>query len=277
MVNSIHTNAGAMSALQNLNRANQELEVTQNRVSSGFKVTGARDNSAVFAVAQNMRGDVSALTAVRTSLDRANSIADVALAGGEAISDLLIQMREKALGAKDPSIDATARGAYNENFNALLQQVKTIISTAEFDGANLLDGSLPAGIAFLADLDATETLTLRPETMTLSGSIILVSELSNLTTVSGASAALTAIDTSLNNVNAALARLGSTANRIDSHTNFVGKLEDSLTKGVGNLVDADLAKESARLQALQVKQQLGVQALSIANQNSQTILSLFQG
>ncbi|MAP95422.1 MAG: flagellin [Ponticaulis sp.] len=277
MVSSIHTNSAAMSALQTLKATNADLETTQNRISSGFKVAGTRDNAAVYAVAQNMRGDVAALTAVKTSLDRANSITDVAIAAGETISDLLIQMREKAVAAKDPSIDSVAREAYSEDFESILRQISTIVGDAEFDGANLLDGSLTNGIAFLADAGASDTLTVDTENMSLGGTIITLSALADLTTVTRSSHAVTALNTSLDNVNSALARLGSSANRLDSHIGFVQRLQDNLTSGVGNLVDADLSKESARLQALQVKQQLGVQALQIANQNPQTILSLFQG
>lgn len=277
MVSSINTNSAAMQALQTLANTNAELEKTQNRVSSGYKVGGSRDNSAIYSVAQNMRGDVAALSAVKTSLDRANSIADVGIAAGEAISDLLIQMREKAVAAKDPSINTIAREAYNEDFKSILRQITTIVGDAEFDGANLLNGSLTNGIAFLADSSATDTLTLQAEDMSLGGLIITLGATDSLGSTSLASAAVTALNISLDNVNTALSRLGSTANRIDSHIGFIGKLADSLTGGIGNLVDADLSKESARLQALQVKQQLGVQALSIANQNPQTILSLFQG
>ncbi|MFC6196693.1 flagellin N-terminal helical domain-containing protein [Ponticaulis profundi] len=277
MVSSIHTNSAAMSALQTLAGTNSELETAQNRVSSGYKVAGSRDNSAVYAVAQNMRGDVAALTSVSASLDRANSITDVAIAAGEAISDLLIEMREKAVSAKDPSIDSIAREAYNNDFKALIDQIGKIIRTAEFDGANLLDNSLTNGIAFLADAQAVETLSVSSEDFSFSGAILTFGTTDSLGTVALASAAVTAVNASLNNVNAALSRLGSSANQIDAHLNFVSKLTDSLDAGIGFLVDADLSKESARLQALQVKQQLGVQALSIANQNPQTILSLFQG
>ncbi len=277
MVSSIHTNSAAMTALQTLNSTNSELEKTQARVSTGFKVAGARDNSAVYAVAQGMRGDVATLGAVRASLDRANSIADVAIAAGETISDLIIQMREKAVAAKDPSIDAVTREAYDNNFRELLEQITTIINTADFDGANLLNGSLTNGIAFLADASGNDTLTLSSEDLSLGGSIITVPPTASLGSTTLASQVVDALGASLDNVNAALSRLGAGAARIDAHVGFVGKLEDSLTAGIGNLVDADLAKESARLQALQVKQQLGTQALSIANQNPQTILSLFQG
>ena len=277
MVSSIHTNASAMSALQQLSKTNSDLETTQGRISTGYKVAGARDNSSVFAVAQNMRGDIAALNSVKTSLDRANSITDVAIAGGEAISDLLVQMRAVAVAATDPSIDGVARAAYNNDFQAFLAQIATIVNEAEFDGANLLNGGLTNGIAFLADADASTALTIGSENMSLGGSIVTVASTSSLGTTTLASSMVAALNVSLDNVNAALSRLGASANRLDTHTGFIERLADSLTSGVGNLVDADLAKESARLQALQVKQQLGVQALQIANQNPQTILSLFQG
>lgn len=277
MVSSIHTNSAAMSALQVLNQTNSELETAQNRVASGYKVANSRDNSAVFAVAQNMRGDIGALSAVEASLNRANSVVDVALAGGEAISDLLIQMREKALAAADPSLTATARSAYNEDFRALVSQVSTIIGDAAFDGANLIDGSQTNGISYIADIDATDQITLGTEDLSLGGTIITFPATSSLGTATLASGLVSTIDTALNNVNAALGRLGATATRLDTHLGFVSKLHDSLETGVGNLVDADMAKESARLTALQTKQQLATQALSIANSNSQSILSLFQG
>ena len=277
MVSSIHTNSAAMSALQVLNQTNRDLETTQNRVASGFEVASARDNSAVFAVAQNMRGDIGSLNAVKDSLNRANSVIDVALAGSEAISDLLIQMREKALAASDPSLDATSRLAYNEDFQSILNQIQTIVGDSSFDGANLLNGSVTNGISFVADMDASDQITLGAEDLSLGGTIITFAATSSLGSATLASGLISTIDTSLNNVNAALARLGATANRLDTHIGFVSKLMDSLEVGVGNLVDADMAKESARLTALQTKQQLSTQALSIANQNSQSILSLFQG
>lgn len=277
MVSSVHTNSAAMSALQVLNKTNGELEQTQNRIASGYKVAGARDDSAVFSVAQNMRGDIGALSAVTASLNRANSVVDVAIAGSEAISDLLIQLREKALAASDPSLNAVSRSAYDEDFKSIVEQISTIVGDATFDGANLLDGSQANGISFIADIDATDQITLDSENLSLGGSIITFAATASLGTATLASGLVATIDTSLNNVNSALGRLGATANRIDTHLEFISKLNDSLEVGVGNLVDADMSKESARLQALQVKQQLGVQALSIANSNSQTILSLFQG
>jgi flagellin len=271
---SVNTNVGAMIALQNLTATNKALDTAQNRINTGLKVAGAEDNAAVFAIAQNMRADVSAIGAVMQSVNRAISFTDVALAAGETISDLLVQMKEKVVAANDPSIDTTSRDALNEDFQALLDQVRTVAENAEFDGANLLNGSVTS-IAILADADASSTITINAELMTLSGSIITLASTSNLSTITAAASVLGTLNTSLVNVNAALARLGSTAKKLDTHLVFVSKLEDSLSAGIGNLVDADLADESAKLQALQVKQQLGVQALQIANARPNIILSLF--
>ncbi|MCW5724118.1 MAG: flagellin [Maricaulaceae bacterium] len=277
MTLSIHTNTAAMIALQNLNKTNDELQVIQNRINTGLKVAGAKDNSAIYAVAQNMRSDIRGLGAVKQSLDRATTIGDVALAAGEAISDLLVQMREKATAAMDPSIDGYSRQAYDADFKALLDQIQVILSNAEFDGANLLNGAIAGGIEFLADADASRTVTLKTQDMSLSGSIITLATTASLNTATAAAGIVSQIQASLDNVNQALANLGSDLKKIEAHTRFVGKLIDSLTKGVGGLVDADLARESASLQALQVKQQLGVQALSIANSQPQIILNLIRG
>ena len=280
MALSVHTNTSAMIALQNLNRTNEEITGVQNRINTGFRVAGAKDNSSVFAVAQGMRADIGALNSVKGSLDRAVSIGDVAIAAGEAISDLLIQMREKATAAMDPSIDTFSRQAYDGDFKALLAQVQVILDNAEFDGANLLNGTLSPGIAFLADADATRTVTLAAQNMSVTATpatnaIFTIPSGASLGTATLAGSIVSQIKSTLDNVNQALANLGSDVKKMEAHRTFVGKLVDSLTEGVGNLVDADLAVESARLQALQVKQQLGVQALSIANSEPQIILSLF--
>lgn len=275
MTLSVQTNVSAMLALQNLNKTNLELQTTQNRINTGLKIGGAKDNSSVFAVAQSMRADIGALGSVKTSLDRAVSIGNVAIAAGEAVSDLLIEMREKATAAMDASIDSFARAAYDSDFKALINQIQVILQNAEFDGANMINGSITNGIAFLADADAARSVTLNTQNMSFSGGIITLSATASLGTVSMAASAVSFVNASLDNVNAALARLGSDLKKMEAHRTFISKLSDSLTAGVGNLVDADLARESAQLTALQVKQQLGVQALSIANSEPQIILSLF--
>jgi flagellin len=277
MTTSVNTNMSAMVALQNLNATTRDLAGVQNRINTGLKVAGAKDNAAVYAVAQNMRGDIASLGSVKTSLNRATAVADVALAAAESISDTLVRMRELVIAARDPSISTSSRQAYDRDFQALKRQISSIVNNANFDGTNILNASITSGVNFLADADGVQTLTLGVENLRMSSANITLTNASNLTTATNAATALGLLDTSLNNVNAALARLGASSKRIEAHTVFITKLMDSLTGGVGNLVDADLAVESARLQALQVKQQLGTQALSIANQAPQVILNLFRG
>jgi flagellin len=276
MTNSVHSNAAAAIALQNLSRTNDNLTGVQNRVSTGLKIQSAKDNAAIWAIAQGQRADIGALSAVRQSLDRATSIADVALSAGESISDLLNQLKEKVVAAKDSSLKTQSRELLNADFQAILRSINSAVENAAFDGGNILDGSLSNGLTFLANADATSFVTLSGKNLTLSGSILSLGLSDSLLTLSGATAALTRLDNSITALNSSLGDIGAQARQISAHRTFVTKLTDTLESGIGNLVDADLAKESARLQALQVQQQLGAQALSIANQAPQIILSLFQ-
>ncbi len=272
---SINTNVGAMVALQNLNATNASLSATQTRISTGLKVSSAKDNGAIYAIAQSQRATVSSLDAVKDSLNRTTSTVDVALAAGTSISDLLTQMKQKVLAAADTSLDSASRSSMNTEFQSLRDQITKTSQNASFNGVNLLDGSI-ANIQALANSTATSKLTVQAETMKLGGTIVTIAATAGFATATSAQALLTTLDTSLNNVNAALSKLGTSSKSVANHTDFVGKLQDSLTSGIGNLVDADLAKESANLQALQTKQQLGVQALSIANQYPQIVLGLFK-
>ncbi|QLQ12157.1 MAG: flagellin [Brevundimonas sp.] len=275
MTNSVHTNTAAAIALQNLSRTTSNLNETQNRVSTGLKVQGAKDNASIWAIAQQQRAETSALGAVKSSLDRATSIADVALTAGESVSDLLKELKEKIV-AQDVSLRTQSRTILNEDFKALLRAIDSAVDNAAFDGSNILNGSLTFGIQFLANADATASITLSAKNLSVSGGVITLTNTDNILTPTAAAQALSRLDTSMNQVNIALGAIGSQAKQIEAHNVFVSKLMDSLEAGVGNLVDADLAKESARLQALQVQQQLGAQALSIANQAPQIILSLFR-
>jgi flagellin len=276
MTISVHTNKSALTALQNLNRTNDELADVQNRVNTGLKIGNAKDNAAIWAIAQGQRADIGALGAVRLSLERASSISQVSLAAGETVSDLLVQLKEKVVAAMDTSLDNNSRTALNSDFRALLNQIRQVTQNAEFDGANLFDG-LGGNIQFLANADATSSLTLSTRTLALGGANITLTANASITSVAKATTVLARLDASIANVNQALGNLGSQAKQVDAHLEFVSKLTDVLEAGVGNLVDADLAKESARLQALQVQQQLGAQALSIANSAPQIILQLFRG
>jgi flagellin len=275
MAMSVHTNEAALIALQNLNKTTSELGDVQNRISTGLAIGSAKDNAAVWAIAQGQRADIGSLGAVKMSLDRATSIADVASAAGATISDLLVQMKEKVVAAMDPSLDTASRTALDSDFKSILRQITQVAGNAVFDGANMLDGSVPQ-IKFLANADASSFITLSGQNLSLGGGIITVPSTASLSTITLATAVLAQVTTSISQTNQALGNLGSQAKALASDATFVSQLTDQLNAGVGNLVDADLAKESAQLQALQVQQQLGAQALSIANQAPQILLQLFK-
>ncbi len=273
----INTNKSAMAALHNLNSTSDKLGVTQNKVSTGLRISTSKDNSAIWAIAQNQRADIGGLASVKMGLDRAQSIGDIALTAGQSISELLVQMKEKVVAAQDSSLTVVSRQALDTDFKSLLSQITQVIRNASFDGADLLDNSLPGGLKFLADAGATSYVTLANQDLSLGNTIITLASTASITTATLASGALSLLQASIGNVSLALARMGAQVKQIENHNRFVGKLSDAMEVGIGNLVDADLAKESARLQALQVQQQLGAQALSIANQSPNIILSLFRG
>ena len=272
---SVNTNTGAQVALQYLNATQGQLDRTQGAINSGLKVATAKDDGAIYAIAQNQRGTVAGFSSVINSLNNGSSAIDVALSAGQSISDLLIQLKQKALSAADPSLDTASRQALNANFTALRDQITTIVKNAVFNNFNLVDGSTTQ-VQALASADGTRRVTTAAQNLKLSGSIVTIKTTSTISTQAKASALIATIQTSLTNVNSALAKLSSGAAKFSIQATFTQKLSDTLTTGIGNLVDANLAQESARLESLKVKQQLGVQALSIANQAPQAILSLFR-
>jgi flagellin len=394
---SVNSNFGASVALQSLNSTNKELNEVQNRISTGLKVASARDNGAVYAIAEGQRARVSSVAAVKDGIDRASSVVDVALAAGKSVGEILQKLKAKAVAAQADDLTADQRDALQADFTSLRQQIDTISNAAQFNGANLavgntalnvlisdLGGSVAAttdgvqtaaattplsGSALVNDLASTSdgdiiefaltgsggsTLTVGVELtsgMTIDGFVEAVnaqaggkisasyddttgqitylindtsfddlavdaggaaelgdgvatstvssagsntfqvtgfdfsltgSILSSIasTDISVSTAAATtasnAIDTAITSLNQSLATMGSQAAALDIQNDFLSKLSDTIEQGIGNLVDADLAKESARLQSLQIKQQLGAQALSIANQAPSLILSFFR-
>ncbi len=275
MAFSINVNASALSALRNLNQTSNDLADTQTRINTGLRISSAKDNAAVFSIAQKLRSDLRGLSAVGQSLDRGVSTVDVALAAASAVSDLLLEMKEKAVAAADQGLDITSRTALSQDFTSLRDQITSVVQNAEFNGTNLIDSGSDAIVA-ITNADATQTLTVQHQTLTLGSSNIPISAGQTISTQASASAAVTDISNAINNLNSALTKLGSGSTALEQSRNFTSQLSDVIEIGIGNLVDADLAKESANLQALQVKQQLGIQALSIANQSPQSILSLFQ-
>jgi flagellin len=274
-LNSINTNTGSIIALQNLNATATSLQTTQNRISTGLAVSSAKDNGGLWAIAQNSRGSISALDAVKQSLQRAQSTVDVAVSAGQTISDILNQIKGKALAASDTSLDTTSRTALNSDVTALVGQIKKIVANADFNGANIIKTG-GSNLYALANAAGTSKLTVAAANLGVGGGNVTLTSSSGFTTATTASALLSLVNTSITNVNAAVAKLGTGSNALTTHLNFVTNLQDTLTQGVGNLVDADVAKESANLTALQTKQQLGVQALSIANTAKSSLLSLFR-
>ncbi|AGH49112.1 flagellin domain-containing protein [Sphingomonas sp. MM-1] len=284
MALSVNTNVGAMAALQSLTSTNRSLETTQSRITTGLNVASTKDDSAKYTVAQTLRGDLGKLSAVTSSLNNAKSVTDTAIAGAEQVSDLLNQMKSKSLEASDAGLDQDSRDAIAKDLTALKAQINTIIDGSDFNGTNILkdgatapavDGtvsalqSIASGASALTVANQGYT-TLSTDNLGAAGADIALADDAAATTLSGK------LDTFFDSVQDSLSTLGAASRKIEGQLSFNSKLTDVVTSGIGNLVDADLAKESAKLQALQVQQQLGVQALSIANQAPQTILSLFR-
>jgi flagellin len=272
---SVNTNVGAMIALQNLAAINRELSITQNRISTGLKIASPKDNGAVWAIAQGQRGESKAYDAVIASLQRGQSAVDVGLAAGETVSDLLMQMKEKMLAASDPSLTTASRNALDQDYRLLRDQIDRTVGSAGFNGLNLVG---PAGVAngvkALADTKGVSSINVDAIDLSTTGSLLagLPADLTAL----NATTDLPILTSAMDKVNAALGRLGTGSKALDIHLTFVRKLQDAIDTSVGRLVDADLAVESARLQSLQVKQQLAIQALGIANRTPSLLLQLFQ-
>lgn len=269
---SVNTNVGALAALQSLNATNKGLSTTQSRINTGLAVSSTKDDSASYTIAQTLRGDVGGLKSVTSSLNRAKSTTDVAVAGAEQVSDLLNQLKAKATEASDTGLDADSRTSIGKDFDALKEQITTIINSSEFNGTNLLKASGGS----VSALQSTDTTAATLDVANQDFGAVVTALGSTFTDAATAKSSVTTIDAQIKVVNGKLSTLGAASRKIEAQQTFVSKLSDVIEGGIGNLVDADLAKESANLQALQVKQQLGVQALSIANQAPQTITSLFR-
>jgi flagellin len=202
-------------------------------------------------------------------------VVDVSAASGEIISDLLIQMKEKALAAADAQLNTNSRAAMNADFVSLRDQITKAVNNGGFNGANLIKANA-ADVSALADETGQSLLTVKAQDLSLNSANVKVTATTSVSTVTLASDALSLVNESLQNVSLALAKLGTGGRALSTHLVFVNKLQDAIDAGIGNIVDADLAKESARIQALQTKQQLGFQALSIANQGPAQLMSLFR-
>jgi flagellin len=275
MTISVQNNSAALTALQNLNRTNDQLANVQQEIATTLAVSQPKDDPAVWATAQGQKIDIDGLAAVTQSLNRASSISDVALSAGQSVVDLLNQLKQDALSAQDAQLDPSARQSLNTDFAGLLQRITTALSGAAFDGANLLDGS-GGDLRFLATADATQVVTLPAKNLSLGAGIITLSSTATISTTQAASAVMAQIDASIANVTSALADIGDQAKLVSSHNTLVQNLSNVLAEGMGDLINADTEADSARLAALQVQQQLGQQSLNIANSMPNVLLSLFR-
>ena len=277
MTGSINTNFGALVALQSLTSTQNLLLKTQNEVSSGLKVANASDNGAVYSIAQTERGQVSNLDVVTSSLNTSNSILSVTTSAGGQITDLLNQLSNAALSAESTGISDSDRQKYNAQFTSLLAAVTNAANGAVFNGKSLINASASTThattISALGSTDASIKLSSTGHDLTAAGLGLTALSLSTATKAASAATTIaTALASALNTV----AQYGVDQNSITNQLQSVSNLQDALNVGIGNLVDANVAAESAQLTALQTKQQLGIQALSIANSSTSSLLSLFR-
>ena len=271
MTLSVNTNIGALIAIQNLSKTAQGLERTQLRITTGLKVNGPKDDPSNFAIATRLRGDIAGIEAVKVALATGESIVSTAISAGQSVADLLTEMKAKAVRANQAGLDSASRTALHNDFTRLRDQITTIVGTAEFNNTNLIT----TGASTLNVLSSVEGSTISVSAQIMDIDTLGIST-AVLNTSAGAVNALTAINTAVSLVANKLASLGSASKRVEIQSDFTVQLVDILKEGLGALVDADLAEESAQLQALQIKEQLGVQSLAIANASPQSILALFQ-
>ena len=289
MSSSILTNSTAMAALQNLASTQKSLATTQGQISSGLKVANASDNAAYWSIATSMKSDTSALAAVSDALNLGSSVVSTATAAISSTLTILNKIKADVVTAQQAGTDPKQ---VQTDISAQITSLKNIVASASFNGVNLLDGS-QAGTANVVGSftrDSTGAVSVgtigidTSKTTLLAGSGTTAGVLDTVATadVSTLSAddlktLQSTIETAITGVTSVGASLGSVSTSISNQSDFVTSLSDAITSGVGSLVDADMNVASTRLQALQTQQQLGIQALSIANQNSQLILKLFNG
>ncbi|HEY9038385.1 MAG TPA: flagellin [Roseovarius sp.] len=310
-MSSILTNNSAMVALQTLKSVNSNMGKTQDMISTGKEISSAKDNSAIWAISKVMESDVQGFKAVSKSLSLGESTVAVARMTAEKVTDDLKLIKEEIVAAQDGTVD---RATLQERVESLVAQIQSNVDSAQINGVNLVNDSATTvkaadgttdvdlngdgtgdaadkGIQVISALDRSSTgvtaskINVAAIDLTGAGLVgddgtgtptdIALEDL-DVSTADGALKALSAIEDMITTASTAAATFGSVQSRMETQNEFVSKLSDSLKSGIGNLVDADMEATSARLQALQVQQQLSTQSLSIANQAPQAILSLFR-
>ena len=273
--NSVNTNVGSLVALQSLNTTQRYLAAIQKRVTTGNIVNDAIDNGASFAVAQRIRSDIAGLTAVNQQLGQGQGVVGIALQGATNISNTLQAARATVTRLADGNLASEQRNQYSQDLSRLVGEIQNFRDNAVFNGVNLLSSG--AGNRSVIANANGNSITLRAQQITnapinaifLSGAANTSGDYQNVITQSF----VTLESTVLNALNS----LGGDYRRVTNQLVFNNNLITANTVGLGIVVDADLSEESARLQSIQVRQQLGVQTLGIANNNPQVILGLFRG
>ena len=272
-LNSVNTNLAAMTALQSLNRTNDALGVVQKRVSTGFRVADAKDDGGAFAVAQTVRGDIAGLTAANEQLGGLKGVVDVTLQGLGQVSKTMGELRTVLTRLADGTINGEQRAQYEQQYTQLQTQVQRFIQDATYNGRTLLSTVVADGGGDIVSIRNEAGTTLTLAAFVGATDFVVAAAPADATT---AQAAIAGDWANVNeNINDALNRLGADARYIDAQISYNRDKLDALEGGLGALIDADIAKEAARLQALQIRQQLGTQTLSITNQAPQALISLF--
>ena len=277
-INSIVTNASANVALRNLNNINSSMQTTQNRVSTGLRVANAIDSGSNFAIAQGIRTEIKALSAVNQGLNNAKGVGKVALAGATGVSNLLGDIRAKLTELSNEGITQDQRDILDTDLTSLLGQAEDFITNSSFNGANLLDDQAVTGITGVTTLSGLDggTLTVTGHDIETTRANLLAADTSTAAlaqTALGAGAVFELFETA---VNTALGGIGADVRALNLQTDFLQDITAATEEGLGNIVDADMARESARMTSLQVQQQLAVQTLGIINQAPNSLLGLFR-
>ena len=279
-VNSTDYNSSAQLAVGLLDSTTSQIQQTANVISTGKQINGPADNPAVWGLAQRNTSNALALDSVLQSLQRNQSVNDTAVAAGQQVVDLLNQIKTVVVAAADPSLDSASRAQDQSSFTNLVSEINNVVSGASFNGDNLIQSGATALFA-LGDVKGALKITLAPQVLavgvghTFAGGIQFTAGAA-FSTATSAAALLSLVNTSISNVTNQVAALGANDVKFNAQIAFVQTLQQSINQGVANQVDADLAKTSAKYQALQTKQQLASQAVNITNHSGSNILTLFR-
>ncbi|HTW71014.1 MAG TPA: flagellin [Acetobacteraceae bacterium] len=281
-INSVITNTGAMIALEALDKTNTQLDAVQKQVSTGYRVADATDDGAAYAVAQSVRSTVGALTSANQQLGGVQGLLSTTESGLNDISNTMASMRDVLIKLADGTVQGDERTQYEQQYQSLLGNVQSFIEDANYSGKTLIGNITGSSGTFgaVAVVRNENAATYGIATFggsELYGSIAFTStQLNGASTVAALISATGTFINQMNSVGTALNSIGSSTNYVNNQISYNNDKIDALNTGLGSLVDADLAKESALLQSLQIQQQLGTQALTLANQAPQTLLSLFK-